>query len=136
MKKTLKIVALSLVLVTLVAALASCGGPASTPDKALSALKENGYTAKKDTDIVPIALRLLGVNSIDAVVSGSTTIDGKVETVTIIYFEDKSAASDAWEKVQEYADGKKDSADDSDWVCKKSGAMIYFGTKAGVKAAG
>jgi len=131
MKKAMKLLALSLVLVMMVAALASCGGPAADSDDALAALKENDYSAAKDTLIVPTALKLLGVDDIDSVVSG-TNKDG--EHITIVYFEDKDAANGAWEKVKEYAEDKKDD-DDSDWVIKKSGAMIYWGTSAAVKAA-
>jgi predicted small lipoprotein YifL len=131
MKKAMKLLALSLVLVMMVATLASCGGPAADPDDALAALKENDYGAAKDTLVVPTALKLLGVDDIDAVVSG-TNKDG--EHVTIVYFKEKDAANDAWEKVKEYAEDKKDD-DDSDWVIKKSGAMIYWGTSAAVKAA-
>lgn len=133
MKKAFRILALSLVLVTLVAALASCGGPAKDPDDALAALKDNDYVAAEDKLIIPGALKLLGVADIDSVVSGTATIDDKVEHVTIIYFVDKEAANEAWEKVEKYAtDNKKD---DSDWIVKKSGAMIYYGTSAGIKAA-
>ena len=131
MKKAIKLLALSLVLVMMVATLASCGGPAADPDDALAALKDNDYNAAKDTLLIPGALKVLGVAEIDTVVSG-TNKDG--EHVTIVYFEDKDAANDAWEKVQEYAEGKKDK-DDSDWTIKKSGVMIYWGTSAGIKAA-
>ena len=134
MKKFTRILALTLVLVMSVAMLASCGAPNKDPDDALAALKDNKYVAAKDNTIVPIALKLLGVDNIECVVSGSATIDDKFETVTIIYFESKDDANDAWEKVQEYAEDKKDDKAE-DWVCKKSGAMIYFGTPNGVKAA-
>ena len=51
-----------------------------------------------------------------------------------MYFASKDDAKDAMEKVKEYADDdKKD--EDTDWVIKQSGAMIYYGTSAGVKAA-
>lgn len=133
MKKAFRVLALSLVLVTLVAALASCGGPAKDPDDALAALKDNDYVAAEDKLIIPGALKLLGVDGIDSVVSGTATIDDKVEHVTIIYFEDKEAANEAWEDVEKYAEDNK--KDDSDWIVKKSGAMIYYGTSAGIKAA-
>ncbi|MBO5295011.1 MAG: hypothetical protein J6B71_07215 [Clostridia bacterium] len=133
MKKAFRILALSLVLVTLVAALASCGGPAKDPDDALAALKDNDYVAAEDKLIIPGALKLLGVDGIDSVVSGTATIDDKVEHVTIIYFEDKEAANEAWEDVEKYAEDNK--KDDSDWIVKKSGAMIYYGTSAGITAA-
>lgn len=134
MKKTLRLVALALVLVMSVAMLASCATPNKDPDDAIAALKDNGYTAAKDNIAVPLALKALGVDGVKTVISGSAVIDDKVQTVTVIYFESKDDANDAWEKVQEYADGKKDDKAE-DWVCKKSGAMIYFGTSDAIKAA-
>lgn len=134
MKKTLRLVALALVLIMSVAMLASCATPNKDPDDAVAALKDNGYTAAKDNIVVPTALKLLGVDGVETVISGSAVIDEKFQTVTVIYFESKDDANDAWEKVQEYADGEKDDKAE-DWVCKKSGAMIYYGTSDAIKAA-
>lgn len=134
MKKTLRLIALALVFVMSVAMLASCGAPNKDPDDAIAALEDNGYKAAKDNLIVPTALKLLGVDGVKTVISGSAVIDEKFQTVTVIYFESKDDANDAWEKVQEYANGEKDDKAE-DWVCKKSGAMIYYGTSAGIKAA-
>ena len=134
MKKTLRLVALSLVLVTLVAAFASCGGPAKNPDDAKAALKENGYTVVESELLLTGALSLAGIKDVDSVVSGSAVIEEKFESVTILYCEKKDAAHEAWENAQKYAnDEKSDKAEN--WVVKKSGAMIYFGTPNGVKAA-
>ena len=134
MKKTLRLIALALVLVMSVAMLASCATPNKDPDDAIAALKDNGYTAAKDNILVPLALKALGVDGVKTVISGSAKIDDKYETVTVIYFESKDDANDAWEKVQEYANDEKDDKAE-DWVCKKSGAMIYYGTSAAIKAA-
>ena len=134
MKKTLRLIALALVLVMSVAMLASCGTPNKDPDDAIAALEDNGYKAAKDNILVPLALKALGVDGVKTVISGSAKIDDKFETVTVIYFESKDDANDAWEKVQKYADDEKDEKAE-DWVCKKSGAMIYYGTSAAIKAA-
>ena len=129
MKKSIvRLLALSLVAVMMCVVLVSCGGPNSDPDKALDSLKENEYAAAEDKILIPTALRLLGVDDIDTVITG-TNKDG--EHVTIIYFEDNAAANDAWENVKEYFEEAKD----DNWTIKKSGAMIYFGTSAGIKAA-
>ena len=133
MKKFIKLIALSLVLVMSVALLASCAAPNKDPDKAVEALKDNGYVAVKSDILGAAGLYALGVKDVDAVVTGTKTEDDKLETVTVIYFKDKDAANTAWEKVQDYAEDKKD--DNTDWVVKKSGAMIYFGTKQAVKDA-
>ncbi|MBQ7828909.1 MAG: hypothetical protein IJ345_01390 [Clostridia bacterium] len=131
MKKSIvRILALSLVAVMMCVVLVSCGGPNADPDKALASLKDNEYSAAEDKLLIPTALRLLGVDDIDTVITG-TNKDG--EHVTVIYFEDKAAANDAWEDVQEYFEETSD--EDSNWTIKKSGAMIYWGTSAGIKAA-
>ncbi len=136
MKNTLRLLALAMVTVILCLALASCGGPNADPDKALKALKDNDIAAIKDDTLTPAALALVGIKNVDCVVSGTGKIDDEVEHVTIIYFEEAEDANDAWEKTQEYAEDKKDKdVEDSDWVCKKSGKMIYYGTKNGIKAA-
>ena len=136
MKTFVRALSLTLVAVMLCAVLASCGGPAKDPADAVAALKENGYVAAEDKVAIPTALKLLGVNGVKSVVSGSATVEEKFQTVTIVYFDDKDAAKTAMEKLEKYAsDEKDDKVEESDWVVKQSGAMIYFGTKAAVKAA-
>ena len=139
MKKFVKILSLSLVAVMLLATLASCA-PASDPDKAVEALKAEGYTALRDTDGIPTIFKLAGY-SLDVVVTGTKTTkdkDGKktVESVTIFYFANKEDAEKAYEKVKdEEKDSKKDS-EESNWVsATKSGKMVYFGTKQAIKDA-
>ena len=139
MKKFVKILSLSLVAVMLLATLASCA-PASDPDKASQALKDDGYKVVKDTTILPDAFKLLQYD-LDAVLTGTKTVkdkDGnnKVETVTIFYFANKEDAEKAYEKVKdEEKDSKKDS-EESNWVsATKSGKMVYFGTKQAIKDA-
>lgn len=135
MKNSLRFLALAMVTVVLCLTLASCGGPNADPDKALSSLKDNGVKwAGKDTVVIPLALKAIGVDGIDCVVSGTGKIDDEYAHITIIYFDEKDDANDAWDKVQDYADEKKDD-DATDWVCKKSGKMIYYGTKNAISAA-
>ena len=136
MKKFAKIMAVALVAVMAVAILVACA-PASDPDKALAALKKHEYTAAQDKLVIPAALTLAGVKDIEAVITGTKAVkkgdESKLESVTIVYFASASAAKDAWSKVEEYA--KKDNKDNSDWTIKQSGAMIYWGTSAAIKAA-
>lgn len=131
MKKSIRLLALAMLTVMLCLTLASCGGPNADPDKALENLKKNGLPPSVK---VPNIVRDLGVYGVDCVVTGTGKIDDEYAHITIIYFEDSASAKDAWEDVQKLADDKKDN-DAKDWVCKKSGKMIYFGTKAAVKAA-
>ncbi len=137
MKNVLRMIALSLVLVMSVMILASCGAPNSDPDKAKAALEENGYEAVKLEKIAAAAaLIATGATDVECMVTGMGKIDDKYEAVAIIYFEDADAADAAWDKIQDYAEEAKEEVDDdSGWVCDKSGAMIYFGTKNAVKAA-
>lgn len=107
----------------------------------LAALKENGYTAVKSDLLGAAGLAALGIKGVDSVVTGTKTEtkDDKttVETITIIYFTDANSAKTAEEKVTSKSDEEKknNKDEDSNWVFKRSGKMIYFGTKAAVKAA-
>ena len=135
-KSIIKIFALTLVVVMACAMLVSCGGPNADPDKALAALKDNGVTwAAKDGTVIPGLLKLAGVDGVDCVVTGTGKIDDEYAHITIIYFEEAEDANDAWEEVQKQAEDDKKDAEDSEWVCKKSGKMIYYGTKNAIKAA-
>lgn len=137
MKKVLSIVCLLALTVACLFTMVSCGGPNSDPDKALAALKENGVDwAGKDTVAIPLTLKLAGIENVDCVVSGTGKIEEKYAHITIIYFTDSDSANNAWEKVEEKAEAaKKDAGEDSQWVCDKSGKMIYYGTKNAVDAA-
>ena len=137
MKKVLSIVCLLALTIACLFTMVSCGAPNSDPDKALAALKENGINwAGKDTVAIPLTLKLAGIENVDCVVSGTGKIEDKYAHVTIIYFTDSDSAKNAWEKVEERANAAKDDADeDSEWVCDKSGKMIYYGTKNAIDAA-
>ncbi len=136
MKKTIiKVLALALVAVMMCAALVSCGGPNADPDKARTALKDNGYAAEKlDSDASLYLFKIAGIDDLSCVVTGTAKKDDKVEHITIFYFEDTEAANEQWEDVQKYSD-KSEDKEESDWVVEKSGKMIYYGTKQAVKDA-
>ena len=128
MKKFTKILALTLVLVMSVVMLASCGGPNADPEKAAKALEDAEYDVDDSKLLAPTISSLLGIKGVETVVFG----EKKDEGITILYFEDKDAANEAWEKVEKYVD---DMESDLDLILKKSGKMIYFGTEAAIKAA-
>lgn len=123
MKKFARIMSLALVAVMLCATLASCGAPAKDPADAVAALKEEGY----------VAVKLLSV------VTGVK--DG--EAVIITYYDDADKAKEAMDKMDEAAieelKGKLVAlglSEEGDLVGpKRSGKMIYMGTKAAIKAA-
>lgn len=134
MKKTMKLIALALVLTLSVVMLASCFGPNANPEKAIEALKKNDYKAAEDDTVLPLIFAGLGIKDVDTVVTGTAIIDDKGEHVTIVYFEDADAAKAAWEDVKEYAEKEDKDEEDTDWTINKSGKMIYWGTKAAIKA--
>lgn len=126
MKKTIKIVAVAMVAVMLMLALVSCGAkPNSDPEKAKEALKDNGYIVAN--------ISAFGIADCKENIS-ATKIDGESkEAVTIFYFENSDAADAAYDQIKKLADEDKDSSEDV--VFGQSGSMIYFGTKAAIKAA-
>ena len=70
-----------------------------------------------------------------AIVKGSKTDDdNNLQKVTIWYFKDSAVANKVWEDAQSEAN-KDEDKDDKDWTVAKSGAMIYYGTSAAIKAA-
>ncbi len=135
MKKTIRIFAVVLSVVLLALALVACA-PKNDPDKAKAALEKNGYTAVKTTGYVSgIISAIAGTeNKIDATVTGTKDIkdaDGKTtktESVTIIYYKTSADAKEAWKS---WSEADRDRYE----VAKCSGRMIYWGTKAAVKAA-
>lgn len=131
MKTFVKVLALSLVAVMMCAVLVSCGGPASDPDKAAKALEDADYIVVKADDKVSLALyETMGVKKLECVI---TAYNEDEEGIVIFYFEDKAAANDAWETIEEEA--KEATKDEEDIVIKKSGKMIYYGTKQAIKDA-
>lgn len=139
MKKAIKLIALSLVLVMAVLALASCAAPNADPAKAKEALEKNDYKVQKlDGKLSTAAVSLIIGEDVECMITAQK-VDKEAESIellTILYFEDADNANDAWEKAQEYAGDQKDKdVDESDWTVGKSGKMIWFGTKNAVKAA-
>ncbi len=129
MKKALKIVAIMLVAVMSLAVLAACA-PNSDPEKALAGLKEAGYSATK--------LPAFGIAGATSVVSGTKVEkddEGNtvIQHVTIYYFESAAKAEEAWDTIKSKSESDKEN--DSDWTIESSGAMIWYGTSAAIKAA-
>lgn len=133
MKKFTKILSLALASILLCMTLVSCGGPNKDPDKAVAALKEEGYTAVKGGSLSAGFLSVLGIKDVETVVTA--TKEG--EFLTVLYFKDKDAAKTAEENVKKQSenDKKEQKEEDSDWTFGRSGALIYFGTKDAVKDA-
>lgn len=129
MKKALSIIAVLALVAVLGVALVAC--VPSDPDKAEANLEEAGYVVVRvdaDTPLAGAALK-----QIDAVTSITAT-DGD-EGVTITYFESADAAKAYYEDAKAEWD-EMDDEDKEGMKMGKSGKVVYFGTEAGVKAAG
>jgi len=142
MKTTLRILALSLVAVLLVGALAACG-PNKDPKKAAQKLKDAGYevisVTKGDTlgdAAIAAAEKALDITGLEAAVVGSKgESEDDAEYVSIYYFDTAAHAKDAFDKLKkDFEEETKESK--KDVVIKKSGKLVYGGTKAAIKAAG
>lgn len=137
MKKIISLALVCLLLVGTMFSLASCGAsaPNSDPDKALAALKANGYEAEKLD-----GFSMLTFPDAKCAITGvkeSEDEDKFVDTIFIIYYKSAEDAKDHWDGIQDFFNKMMDEADkeevnESDWVINQSGSMIYFGTKAAV----
>lgn len=148
MKKMIKLTALSLVLLMLVASFASCG-ISKDPYKAKEELKENDYWAElyEGKDAIYWAT-VFGVQAegLEAVICAYPEYDENDQVITdeyvaadvvyIFYFKDKAAAKDAYDAIEAFMnDYKLSNAAAGDFKIKQSGARIWFGTKDAIKAA-
>ena len=128
MKKTIRIVAVAMLAVMLCLTLASCGGPNKDPKKAEAALKEAGYT---------VSLSELDEADDDGTVAFVSAYKGLTDSITIVYYKDSASAKAAFEEAEkEFAEMKEELGELAEnYVCKRSGKIVYMGTKDAVKAA-
>ena len=130
-KSIIKVLSFALVAVMMCAVLVSCGGPNKDPKKAAEALEEAGYSVQLVDENMPEGYEATII---------ATKIDlenEKVDFISIAYYSDTEVLNADWEEAQ---DSVKDMAEEmgleeSEIVVKKSGKMIYIGTKDAVKAA-
>ena len=137
MKTFVKVIALALVTIFVCATLASCAlfGPNADPEKAEKSLEKKGYKVEVVDDKYSLGFTALatGVSDLECFIT-AVNEDDKDEAVMIYYFAEKEAADEAWEKYfEELAEKAKE--EDSDAVVKKSGKMIWVGTKKAINAA-
>lgn len=126
MKKFTRILALTLVLIMSVALFASCAAPNKDPEKAKEALEKNDYEVllvDKDLDALYKGLEAYLVAADEEDENG----------LMVYYFESADAANEAWDDMQDEIEEMK--KEEEDLVSKKSGKMIYIGTKDAIKAA-
>lgn len=138
MKKFAQITALALIVVLSLAVLISCG-PASDPNKAEAALKENGYAPVHmngaiSTGATAALLGLSGSDVTDIVFAVNADGDGMLA----IYCKDSGTAKSVLTKAQEVikqieTNLKIEFKGESNVL--RSGKILYTGTEAGIKAA-
>lgn len=133
MKNFVRVLALTLVAITLGAALVSCGGPNADPAKAKAALDEANYlVTKTDNDLaLEITEAALDIDDLECIVAGVA----KDDAIAIYYFEDAEAAREAFAELKTKTDKILENVDEENVISKCSGKMVYFGTKDAVKAA-
>ncbi len=136
MKKTfVKLIALAIVAVMACAAFVSCGlllGPNADPEKAEEALEKKDYNVLVADDEISLKLYALGgIENLECVITAVSEEDDD-DAIVIYYFKDKEAADAAWEEMEDMIEEAKE--DEEDLIVKKSGKMIYMGTKAAVNA--
>ena len=137
MKTFVRILTLALAAALLCGMLVSCA-PANDPAKAEKALEEEDYTVVSDDTVIPALYKLAGYD-LDKVVTGTKIVEdkegyGKIDVVVIYYFADKEDAEKAMDDIKKDAEDIKED-ENTDWVePTRSGKIVYFGTKAAVKA--
>ena len=134
MKNVIRVLALSLVMVMMLGLLVSCGGPNSDPKKAKEALEDADYEVIYASNELEAAFMGGWYDGCEAVILASNEDD---EGIYIWYFEEKDDADDAWEDIEEFAKELQEEAEDEDidLIIKKSGKMIYVGSKQAIKDA-
>ena len=134
MKKTLRLTSVALVLMMLLT-LTSC--VPSDSSKAEEKMEKKGYKVVVVTGTAAeLAGKALGVEGLSETMVATKTAkdeDGKdtIEIVSAYWFEETSQAKEAFEKIEKAA--KEDSESTDNFVCKRSGKVIYAGTKQAVK---
>ena len=123
MKKIFSLTLIFALAVCCIFVFVSCAKPNSDPQKAKESLEEAGYEV-----VLNEKLNRKGVEA--SLVA--MTLDGK-NYLVVVYYEDKDAANEAWTEAQNEA--KQLQEEYENVVCKKSGKMIYYGTREAVKSA-
>ena len=147
MKKLLKISAFALVLLMLVAAFASCAGPADDADDARRALIKNKYevTIVDDDDPTIATLEkeydLFGLEEYLTAIDNENWSEAK-NFIFIFYFDETRDAKDSMAGIEKLIEEQKKELkdaglkiDDMELELDRSGEVIWWGTPDAVKAA-
>ena len=132
MKKRIAIITALVALVVVCTVVLCACAPNADPSKAVASLEKNGYSAYKDATIIPAAMKLFGISGVDCVVVGVLSTNENSESIYVVYFYNSEQASDSYDSVKSYFEEKEDA--ESDWELGILGKVVWYGTKAAVKA--
>ena len=110
--------------------------PNSDPEKAEENLENAGYIVSVFDDKISMVLAGGSYDGCKAVLMAYNE-ENDDDGIFIWYFEEKENADEAWDDIEKFAESLNESAEeeDIDMVCKKSGKLIYYGTKQAIKDA-
>lgn len=136
-KSKKKIIIISSILAALAATVLVvilCLGPdvPKDPNEATAALSEAGYLDVRCESGTAVSA-MINVGGLNYKVTGYK-VDDNYDFIEIYYFRSDTDADEAWLSIQKLAYSESEAYRD-DFVCEKSGAIIWFGTKAAVSAA-
>ena len=124
MKRILALILAVAMLTCSVFALASCGKSYKNPEEAVEILEKEGYTVYLNESKSYIYAYYNNVN------------EKAFEEIEIFYYADKAAAEKAWETLEGQLKAKADAKDENyQYKYDIDGSLIYYGTKAAIKAA-
>ena len=106
----------------------SCAVPNADPDRAISSLEEAGYTVTEK--------RVSALIHFGEGLSRAFEASRDWEVIHVLYYESDSAADTAFETVRTLGDSYRPSdIGEDEWIVKRSGKCIYFGTKQAARDA-
>ena len=129
MKKTLGILSLLLISITIIFAVASCGGLENYEGRLIASGYKVGVATKSDVDAMNETMRKEGIecNIIEYVGASLEANETEGEYVTIFRFESESLAKDFVEKVPAILE--------ADEYVEREGAIVFIGTKTAINIA-
>ena len=108
--------------------LCACAVPNSNPERAMASLEEAGYTVTEK--------RVSALIHFGEGLSRAFEASRDWEVIHVLYYESDSAADTAFETVRTLGDSYRPSGiGEDEWIVKRSGKCIYFGTKQAARDA-
>lgn len=141
MKKTLRLTSILLVFMMLLTLTACVPADAAKAKAKMEKEKYEVIVASEtklgegteyEMDMLEQYREMFSKNLVDVVIASKGEVENQ-DGVTAWYFETPSQAKEAFEKIETYIKGAAEQAKTSDYECKRSGKVVYAGTKQGIK---